>query len=112
VGLVCKWVEEQGGISAIEARNNRKAQLIYSALEGSPDVYEIFVKKPADRSKMNITFRMKSPDAETTFLKGAEERGMMGLKGHRSVGGLRASIYNAFPEEGAMALATYIRSFK
>jgi phosphoserine aminotransferase len=111
VNLVAKWVESQGGIAGVQKTNEKKAAMIYSALDEYADVYDIVVKKPADRSKMNITWRMKNPDSEKAFLKGAEEKMMLGLKGHRSVGGLRASIYNAFPEEGAAALATYLKEF-
>ena len=111
VGLIVKWIEKEGGLKAIEARNRRKADLIYSALEEFPDVYDIVVKDRKDRSNMNLTFRLKNPDQEKAFLSQSESKGMDGLKGHRSVGGLRASIYNAFPEEGCAKLAEHIRTF-
>ncbi|HXG24889.1 MAG TPA: aminotransferase class V-fold PLP-dependent enzyme, partial [Chthonomonadales bacterium] len=111
VGLVLKWIEEQGGLPVIEARNREKAALIYQALDAHPEAYEPTVANPADRSLMNITFRLKDAGKEAEFLAGAQARGMVGLKGHRSVGGFRASIYNAFPLEGAKALAKYLDDF-
>lgn len=111
VGLALKWVEEQGGIAALEARNKEKAALIYQELDEHPDVYEPAVSDKADRSLMNITFRLRNADLEKSFLAGAQEREMDGLKGHRNVGGIRASIYNAFPIEGCRALAAYMHEF-
>ncbi len=110
-GLTLKWIEAQGGIAAMETRNRDKAALIYSALDAFPDVYEPTVIETADRSRMNLTFRLKSTEREGAFLAGAETRGMDGLKGHRSVGGFRASIYNAFPVEGCEVLAEYLHEF-
>jgi phosphoserine aminotransferase len=92
-------------------RNARKAEAEYAALEEFPTVYDPTVKEPAHRSLMNLTFRLKSPEREGDFLAGAHALGMDGLNGHRSVGGFRASMYNAFPEEGAHALAEYLRRF-
>jgi phosphoserine aminotransferase len=111
VGLVLKWVEEQGGLLAMEARNREKSALIYQALDAHPDVYEPTVANPAERSLVNITFRLKDAKKEAMFLAGAQQQGMVGLRGHRSVGGFRASIYNAFPIEGAKALAQYLDDF-
>lgn len=111
VGLVLKWVEEQGGVAALERRNREKAAVIYSVLDDYADVFEPAVTEPADRSLMNVTFRLRDAGREATFLQGAEERGMAGLKGHRAVGGFRASIYNAFPIDGCVALADYMRHF-
>lgn len=113
VGLVMKWVEEQGGLAAIEKRNREKAALVYDALDAHPDVYDPAVTAKEDRSLMNVTFRLQGGDADRdkAFLAGAKERGMEGLKGHRSVGGFRASIYNAFPVEGCRALAEYLNDF-
>lgn len=111
VGLVLKWIEEQGGLAVVEQRNQEKAAVIYEALDALPEFYDPAVSVKADRSLMNITFRLKNSDLEKEFLKGAESREMDGLKGHRSVGGFRASIYNAFPKEGCEALATYLREF-
>ena len=97
-----------------EALANKKAELIYSALEASPDVYRIVPDKSV-RSKMNICFRVtkggNSEEAEKAFLKEATGLGLTGLKGHRSVGGIRASNYNSIPLEGAQKLATFIEAF-
>jgi phosphoserine aminotransferase len=111
VGLVMRWIEEQGGLAVIEARNREKAGVIYDALDAHPETYELPVCAKEDRSLMNITFRLLDPTREKEFLTGAEQRGMSGLKGHRSVGGFRASVYNAFPLVGAHALAAYLRAF-
>ncbi len=111
VGLVLKWIEEQGGLSVVEARNREKAGVVYATLDKHPEFYEPAVTERADRSLMNITFRLKNSELEKAFLAGAKEREMEGLKGHRSVGGFRASIYNAFPVEGCRALAAYLDEF-
>jgi phosphoserine aminotransferase len=111
VGLVLKWVESQGGVLAVEKTNRRKADAIYSALDEFQGVYDPAVTDKKDRSLMNITFRLKNVEREKEFLTGAQALGMDGLKGHRSVGGFRASVYNAFPEEGAFKLATYLKEF-
>src|SRR5205823_6525198 len=110
-GLVLKWIEAEGGLRAIEARNREKAAIIYRVLDEYPDFYDPAVSERADRSLMNITFRLRNADLEGKFLAGAQEREMDGLKGHRSVGGFRASIYNAFPVEGCQALAAYVHEF-
>jgi phosphoserine aminotransferase len=111
VGLVLKWIEDQGGLSVVEARNRKKAGVIYAAMDAHPETYEGAVTVKEDRSLMNITFRLRDASREKEFLAGAEERSMEGLKGHRSVGGFRASVYNAFPLEGANALAEYMTEF-
>lgn len=111
MNLVLRWIEEQGGLKSIEARNRQKASFIYEALDAHPEVYEPTVKEKADRSLMNITFRLRDNSLEEAFLEGAKVRRMEGLKGHRSVGGFRASIYNAFPMEGCQALAEYLHDF-
>jgi Phosphoserine aminotransferase len=111
VGLVLKWIEQQGGVSALEKRNREKAGVIYEALDRHPDVYEPAVTAKEDRSLMNVTFRLRDAEREKEFLAGAQARQMDGLKGHRSVGGFRASIYNAFPMEGCCALAEYLEEF-
>lgn len=109
--LVFKWVEEKGGLKAVEKENTEKANAIYQALDEFPQAFEVVVKDRADRSKMNITFRLKNAEKEKEFLAGAEAKGLYGLKGHRSVGGFRASVYNAFPKEGAQVLADYLATF-
>ncbi len=110
VGLVLKWVEEQGGLAAMEARNHAKAAVLYSALDDCA-LYQPTVTDKADRSLMNVTWRFTDTAREPEFLAEAKTHGMDGLKGHRSVGGLRASIYNAFPAQGVQRLADLLRDF-
>ncbi len=110
IGLVVKWIKAQGGLTALETRNRAKADKLYAALDAS----RIF-KATADRdsrSLMNVTFVATSEDLNNQFLKFAESRGLDGLKGHRSVGGMRASLYNAFPPEGVDALVDAIKRFE
>ena len=111
VGLVLKWIEEQGGLKVVDKRNREKAALIYDALDAHPNVYDPAVTDKKDRSLMNITFRIRIAELENIFLEGAKARKMEGLKGHRNVGGFRASIYNAFPVEGCQALSDYLNYF-
>ena len=108
--LVLKWLVNAGGLSAIGALNDRKAGLLYDELDRTP-----FWRPHAaadSRSKMNVTFRLPSEDLEKLFVKESTAAGFDGLKGHRSVGGLRASIYNAFPEEGVRALVEFMKEFE
>ena len=107
---VLKWVEDQGGVSKIEAINNDKAKLIYDGID-SGNFYRGHAEK-ASRSKMNITFRLSSEALEDKFASEASKRGLKGLKGHRSVGGIRASMYNALPLAGAQKLADFMKEFK
>jgi phosphoserine aminotransferase len=109
-GLVFEWLQAEGGIAAIERRNIAKAKLIYDYLDRT-EFYSNTVRKE-DRSRMNIVFRLKDEALDESFLKGAKERGMVQLKGHRSVGGMRASIYNAMPVEGVRALVEYMGDFE
>jgi phosphoserine aminotransferase len=102
IGEVVAWIREQGGLAAMAERNERKARLLYDFLDQSK-VWRGHAE-PASRSRMNITFRGATKELEETMLARAEERGLSGLRGHRSVGGLRASIYNAFPEDGVRRL--------
>ena len=111
VGLVLKWIESEGGLEAVEARNKRKAAVLYDALDALTPFYQPAVTNKADRSLMNVTWRLSDPSLEPELLKEADQAGMDGLKGHRSVGGFRASIYNAFPEKGVQALADLLRDF-
>ena len=109
-GLVFKWLKQLGGLAEMEKRNIAKAKLIYDALDASR-----FYRSPVakeDRSRMNIPFTLADEKLDATFLKGAEQRGMIQLKGHRIVGGIRASIYNAMPVEGVRALVDYMREFE
>src|SRR5512139_2753674 len=106
-GLVFQWLKKQGGLKAMEAHNRRKAALLYDLLDATP-----FYKSPVareDRSLMNVPFTLPDQPLTDAFLKGASERGMLQLKGHSSVGGIRASIYNAMPIEGVQALADYMK---
>ncbi len=111
VGLVLKWIETEGGLEAIEARNKRKAAVLYNALDELAPFYQPTVTNKADRSLMNVTWRVSDESLEKEFLVEAKKADMDGLKGHRSVGGFRASIYNAFPEKGVQALADLLRDF-
>lgn len=109
-GLVFHWLEQQGGLPAIEQHNRRKAALLYDYLDESR-----FFSSPVARecrSWMNVPFRLKDPALDAEFLKGAEARGLVQLKGHRSVGGMRASIYNAMPVEGVQALVAWLQEFE
>ena len=109
-GLVFEWLIAQGGLEAIERKNVEKSQLLYDTIDAS-GFYRSPVRKQ-DRSRMNVPFRLADEALDGAFLKGAEERGMIQLKGHRSVGGMRASIYNAMPIEGVRALCDYMKDFE
>ncbi|MEY4635993.1 MAG: hypothetical protein RJA55_1791 [Acidobacteriota bacterium] len=110
MGLVMKWGLAQGGLDAINAVNTRKAAKLYAEIDRS-GFYRGTADK-ASRSRMNITFRLPSEDLEKTFVKESTAAGLDGLKGHRSVGGMRASIYNAFPEAGIDALVAFMQEFE
>lgn len=109
-GLVFKWLKQLGGLAEMERRNVAKAKLIYDVLDASP-FYTTTVARE-DRSRMNIPFTIHDESLVAEFLKGAEARGMLQLKGHKLAGGIRASIYNAMPVEGVRALADYMREFE
>jgi len=109
-GLVFEWLIAQGGLEAIERKNVEKSQLLYDTIDAS-GFYRSPVRKQ-DRSRMNVPFRLADEALDGPFLKGAEERGMIQLKGHRAVGGMRASIYNAMPIEGVRALTEYMKDFE
>jgi phosphoserine aminotransferase len=113
VGLVAKWLKEFGGLTAIEKQNRAKAAVLYNAIDTASEVFFATVTAKEDRSLMNVTFRLqpKYDALEKEFLLGAQERSLDGLKGHRNVGGFRASIYNAFPPAGVDLLAEYIHEF-
>jgi phosphoserine aminotransferase len=109
-GLVFQWLKDQGGLPAMAERNRAKAALLYEFLDASS-----FYKSPVQRdsrSLMNVPFKLANEALDAEFLKGAEARAMLQLKGHRSVGGMRASIYNAMPVEGVKALVTYMAEFE
>ena len=106
-----RWMKRQGGLAAIEKRNANKAALLYSGIDGSGGFYTGTVADKAARSHMNVTFRLSSDDLTAKFIKEAAQRKLVALKGYRSVGGIRASIYNAMPIEGCEALAELMRDF-
>ena len=109
-GLVFEWLKAQGGVAAIEAHNRAKAALLYDYLDATAFYASPVAKE--DRSLMNVPFKLLDEALDAEFLKGAEARGMLQLKGHRSVGGMRASIYNAMPIEGVKALVQYMKEFE
>jgi phosphoserine aminotransferase len=109
-GLVFKWLRQLGGLAEIERRNIAKARLLYDCIDASR-LFRNPVAK-SDRSRMNVPFTLADARLDAEFLKGAEARGMVQLKGHRSVGGMRASIYNAMPLEGVQRLVEYMREFE
>lgn len=111
LGLVMKWIEAQGGVKAIEERNTKKANLLYKIIDESDGFY-MGHAKPTSRSKMNVSFTIKNPNLEAKFLQLAEEKNMIGLKGHRTLGGLRASIYNAVSLENVEELCGFMRDFR
>jgi phosphoserine aminotransferase len=110
IGLVCDWLEEQGGVEGIELRNREKAAILYDAIDSSEGFYRCRVKQRA-RSLMNVTFHLPTKELDELFCKEAKELRMDGLRGHRSVGGIRASIYNAFPVAGVRHLAEFMKGF-
>ena len=109
-GLVFEWLLAQGGVAAIERVNIAKAALLYDYLDATA-FYRNPVRKE-DRSRMNVPFKLHDESLDETFLKGAKDNGMVQLKGHRAVGGMRASIYNAMPIEGVRTLVEYMREFE
>ena len=109
-GLVFEWLQAQGGLAAIEKKNIAKARLLYDYLDRSK--FFLSPVRKEDRSRMNVPFKLRDEKLDEVFLKGAVERGMVQLKGHRAVGGMRASIYNAMPLEGVQTLADYMQEFE
>ena len=110
MGLVCKWLQDQGGLAGMEQQNDEKAQLLYDAIDATD-----FYRGHADidcRSTMNVTFRLPAEELDKKFVAEATAQGLDGLKGHRSVGGIRASIYNAFPRAGVEALVSFMKDFE
>src|SRR3990172_6679515 len=110
ISLVCKWLQEKGGLTAMQKENQEKAALLYQMIDSSN-----FYRGHADldsRSIMNVTFRLPSEELEKKFASEATAQGLDGLKGHRSVGGIRASIYNAFPRDGVEALVSFMKDFE
>ena len=109
-GLIFQWIKARGGVAAMEAQNIAKAELLYHFIDQSA-FYRNDVD-PAVRSRMNVPFFLADESRNATFLEGARERGLLQLKGHKSVGGMRASIYNAMPLAGVQALVDYLRDFE
>jgi phosphoserine aminotransferase len=111
-GLVFKWLKEKiGGLEMIAQKNEAKAKVLYDAIDSSSGFYRGH-SEPDSRSLMNVTFRLPTEELEKKFVSESTASGMDGLKGHRSVGGLRASIYNAFPADGTAKLAEFMKSFQ
>lgn len=109
-GLVFKWLKEQGGVAAIEEINRQKAELLYQAIDQS-DFYINNIHSD-NRSRMNVPFQLAKPELDATFLELADKAGLKSLKGHRAVGGMRASIYNAMTLEGVQALVDFMAKFE
>jgi phosphoserine aminotransferase len=109
-GLIFQWIRRQGGVAAMEARAIARARLLYDAIDGS----QFYVNRvdPACRSRMNIPFFLRDESRNEAFLTGARAAGLLQLKGHKSVGGMRASLYNAMPLQGVQALVDYMREFE
>ncbi|MEO8573417.1 MAG: 3-phosphoserine/phosphohydroxythreonine transaminase [Pyrinomonadaceae bacterium] len=110
IGLVCDWLKEQSGLTAMQKRNEDKAEILYKFIDSSDGFYEGHAKRNC-RSLMNVTFRLPTSDLDDNFCAEAESIGLDGLRGHRSVGGVRASIYNAFPREGVERLVAFMCDF-
>src|SRR5690606_21203492 len=110
-GLTFRWMLEQGGVEEFSRRNEAKARMLYAAIDGSGGFYRNHVA-PAVRSRMNVPFVLPDAALDKTFLAGAREADLVGLKGHRVLGGMRASIYNAMPLAGVEALAAYMADFQ
>ncbi len=110
IGLVLKWLKKLGGVKKMEEMNREKAGILYQAIDAS-DFYRGHAEK-SSRSLMNISYTLPTPELEARFIKEAAALGFDGLKGHRSVGGCRASIYNAFPREGVVKLVEFMREFE
>jgi phosphoserine aminotransferase len=108
---IFRWLEAQGGLAAMEKRNATKAKLLYDAIDNSNGFYTGTVSITEQRSHMNVTFRLPSEELTDKFVKAAAAASMIGLKGYRTVGGIRASIYNAMPVEGCQLLAQFMRDF-
>jgi len=109
--LVLKWIKKNGGLAAMQKRNEEKAAFLYDVIDKSGDFYKGHAQKDS-RSLMNVTFRLPTEDLEKKFIQEAAAQNLVGVKGHRSVGGIRASIYNAMSKEGCAALAQFMEEFQ
>ncbi|MEX0602696.1 MAG: 3-phosphoserine/phosphohydroxythreonine transaminase [Bacteroidota bacterium] len=112
LGRTLKWILKQGGLKAVQKANETKAGMIYGVMDAHPDFYKGNVENTEDRSIMNITFNLPTPELEEKFVSEAKKKKMLGLKGHRSVGGIRASIYNACPVESVEELVKFMKEFR
>lgn len=110
LNLVCEWLEAEGGLTAMHTQNRKQSHMLYQLLDAYPDFYRGHAR-PDSRSLMNVTFTLPNTELEKTFLAEAEKQQLMSLKGHRSVGGIRASLYNACPDEAVVALAAFMQTF-
>ena len=106
---MARWLINEGGLTEISRKNKEKAELLYDTIDGE---FYRGTATPDSRSLMNVTFLLPSKELEATFLEDAEKAGLYTLKGHRSIGGLRASIYNAMPREGVEALVQFMKDFR
>ena len=111
VGKTVRWIKEHGGLAAMGEANAKKSALLYDAIDASGGFYRGHAEN-GSRSRMNITFRLPSDSLEADFVAQAKEQGLSGIKGHRSVGGMRASIYNAMPLAGVEKLAAFMAEFR
>ncbi|MGD0037099.1 MAG: 3-phosphoserine/phosphohydroxythreonine transaminase [Bacteroidota bacterium] len=111
VGRTLKWIIKEGGLDVVQARNQKKAKLIYDIFDAYPEFYKGSVVNKDDRSIMNVTWNLPTPELEEKFIAEAKAKKMLGLKGHRFVGGMRASIYNACPVESVELLAKHMEEF-
>ena len=111
VGKTVRWIKEHGGLAAMGEANAKKSALLYEAIDSSDGFYRGHAE-PGSRSRMNVTFRLPSESLEKDFVAAAKEQGLAGIKGHRSVGGMRASIYNAMPLAGVEKLAAFMEEFR
>ena len=107
---MCQHIKANGGLAAVEEHNRAKAKLLYDFLDGNSFFRNEIARD--DRSLMNVPFKLRDEALNAAFLEGAQSRGMVQLKGHRSVGGMRASIYNAMPVAGVQALVAYLQDFE
>jgi len=111
VGRTLKWIKQLGGLEAVAQKNERKAGLIYGLIDAHSDFYKGTVSNPKDRSLMNITWNLPTPELEEKFIAAAKKEKLLGLQGHRSVGGCRASVYTSCPMESAETLAKFMERF-
>jgi phosphoserine aminotransferase len=110
MGKMLRWIEDRGGLHGMAERAERRSGRIYDVIEASGGFYTAPAEQQ-DRSRTNVVFRISDPDLDARFLADARSAGLVNLKGHRSVGGMRASIYNAMPDEGVEELAAFMRDF-